>query len=184
MAKINSLKQLIIELDKCQSTDINGFETILENFNLSEDKITQIEKICLWSKEFYTRNLIKRNDKYELIFLCWQPEQISPIHDHSNQSCWLKILQGDCREKLYSYDEKQEKLELIKTSRFRANEQSYIHDNIALHSVENAGFSKMLGLHLYLNPIDTCYVFDPKSGAKKIVQAKYNATFIPPSEDF
>jgi cysteine dioxygenase len=175
MTKINNLKQLISDLDKCENGDIKGFEKILSHLDLSKNKIAEIEKKCVWNANFYTRNLVKRSDKYELIFLCWESGQVSPIHDHTGQSCWVKILQGDCEEKLYLLDDKNNKLKLIKTSRLGAEEQSYIHDDIALHSLGNIGKNKMIGIHLYLNPIDTCFVYDIDGEEKKLIQTKYTS---------
>jgi len=175
MSKITSIKQLIKNLDECENSDVKGFEKILFNLDLSEKQIAEIEKKCLWSSDFYTRNLIKRDDKYELMFLCWNPDQISPIHDHAGQSCWVKILKGDCEEKLYLLDEKNNKLKLIKTAKLGPSEQSYIHDDIALHSLQNVGKDKMIGVHLYLNPIDTCFVYEVNGEERKLIQTKYNS---------
>lgn len=182
MPKINSIEQLIVELDNCPSENLKGFEEILAKLNLPKDKISEIEKKCSWNEDFYTRNLIKRCNKYELIFLCWLPGQISPIHDHANQSCWVKILQGDCEEKLYQLSN-DNKLKLIKTSKVSAGQQAYIHDDIALHSLQNIGDNKMIGIHLYLNPIDTCFVYD-FNGEKKLIQTRYNSAFTSKSAHF
>lgn len=184
MSEIDSIEKLLSELDNCPDNNLKGFEEILSRVNLSKDKISEIERICSWNTDFYTRNLIKKNDKYELIFLCWLPEQISPIHDHGSQNCWMKILQGECEEKLYKIDDENKKLKLIKISKTNSGQQSYINDNIALHSSQNIGNNKMIGVHLYLNPINTCYVYDLNNGDKKLIQTKYNSTFAAPSANF
>src|SRR6266436_1456897 len=45
----------------------------------------------------YTRNLIYRNEIFELVALCWEPQTQSPIHNHSGQLCWLSIQRGVLR---------------------------------------------------------------------------------------
>src|SRR5438132_13498 len=45
----------------------------------------------------YTRNLIYRDEIFELIALCWEPHSQSPIHNHSGQLCWLSIQRGALR---------------------------------------------------------------------------------------
>ena len=40
-----------------------------------------------WSDESYTRNCIVENEKFELILLCWEKGQITPIHDHGGEEC-------------------------------------------------------------------------------------------------
>ena len=45
----------------------------------------------------YTRNLIYRDDLFELLALCWDPRTASPIHNHANQLCWLAVHEGALR---------------------------------------------------------------------------------------
>jgi len=44
----------------------------------------------------YTRNLIYRDEIFELVALCWEPQTQSPIHNHSGQLCWLSIQRACC----------------------------------------------------------------------------------------
>jgi cysteine dioxygenase len=54
----------------------------------------------LWSSERYTRNLIYRDDWFEVIALCWLPGQRTPIHTHNGQLGWVTVVQGElvCRD--------------------------------------------------------------------------------------
>src|SRR5687768_7197153 len=42
----------------------------------------------------YTRNLVYRNDCFELLLLCWDAGSRSPIHGHSGQRCWFMPVAG------------------------------------------------------------------------------------------
>src|SRR5690348_14215987 len=42
-----------------------------------------------YCNEHYTRNLIYKNSLFELIAICWDVGQKSPIHNHCNQECWM-----------------------------------------------------------------------------------------------
>ena len=42
----------------------------------------EFEKYATWNQESYTRNCIARTDTYELILLCWEKKQETPIHEH------------------------------------------------------------------------------------------------------
>src|SRR5260370_17597131 len=44
--------------------------------------------------EKYTRNLILRTPLFELIAICWDVGQVSSIHNHRGQSCWMAIAYG------------------------------------------------------------------------------------------
>lgn len=42
----------------------------------------------------YTRNLVYRDARMEVLVLCWDTGSASPIHDHGGQRCWLRVLTG------------------------------------------------------------------------------------------
>lgn len=52
----------------------------------------------------YTRNLVDRgNGKANLLVLVWTPGRASPIHDHANAHCVMKILKGSLTETIYGW---------------------------------------------------------------------------------
>jgi len=52
----------------------------------------------------YTRNLVDHgNGKSNLLVLVWTPGKASPVHDHANAHCVMKILKGTLRETLYCW---------------------------------------------------------------------------------
>jgi len=52
----------------------------------------------------YTRNLVDRgNGKSNLLILVWTPGKASPIHDHANAHCVMKILKGRLTETIYGW---------------------------------------------------------------------------------
>lgn len=52
----------------------------------------------------YTRNLVDNcNGKSNLLILVWNPGKSSPIHDHANAHCVMKILKGTLQETLYRW---------------------------------------------------------------------------------
>ncbi|CAK4032330.1 related to Cysteine dioxygenase [Lecanosticta acicola] len=56
------------------------------------------------SSRAYTRNLVDRgNGKSNLLILVWTPGKASPIHDHANAHCVMKILKGSLTETIYGW---------------------------------------------------------------------------------
>ena len=52
-------------------------------------------KYAHWDPFKYTRNLVSDgNGKYNLLILCWPMGKASPIHDHANSHCFVKMLDG------------------------------------------------------------------------------------------
>jgi hypothetical protein len=45
----------------------------------------------------YGRNLVYRNEFFELAVLTWLPQHRTPIHDHANQRCWMSVGAGGCK---------------------------------------------------------------------------------------
>src|SRR5438128_9567811 len=42
-------------------------------------------------RQHYTRNLIDKTPLYELIAICWEVGQISSVHNHRDQNCWMSV---------------------------------------------------------------------------------------------
>ncbi|KAM0719890.1 hypothetical protein Q7P37_004025 [Cladosporium fusiforme] len=56
------------------------------------------------SSRAYTRNLVDNcNGKSNLLILVWNPGKGSPVHDHANAHCVMKVLKGTLRETLYGW---------------------------------------------------------------------------------
>ncbi|MFT5823543.1 MAG: cysteine dioxygenase [Crocinitomix sp.] len=121
------------------------------------------EGYCSWSDKSYTRNCIIDTEKFELILLCWGEGQMTPIHDHGGEECWVKIVEGEFREKIYQENEAGE-LTVIKSAVSKTNDISYMIDFMGFHSLENLSNKRSMSLHLYAKPIRSCNLYDAKSG--------------------
>lgn len=53
-----------------------------------------IAAACQFSERAYARNTIARSEHFELLALCWNSRQITPVHDHAGTSCAFKVIQG------------------------------------------------------------------------------------------
>ncbi len=49
---------------------------------------------CVFQRDRYRRNLIRETEHYELVCLCWQSGQRTPIHDHQGSSCAFLVVEG------------------------------------------------------------------------------------------
>ena len=81
-------------------------------------------------------NCIVNTEKFELILLCWEQGQITPIHDHGGEECWVKVINGEFRETIYKVNKLGE-LNVIKTIISQVNEVTYMKDFMGFHSLEN-----------------------------------------------
>jgi cysteine dioxygenase len=55
----------------------------------------------------YARHRVFRNEFAELMVLCWQPGQKTPIHDHNGSFGAVRVLQGIMWETMFGFDEAQ-----------------------------------------------------------------------------
>ena len=110
----------------------------------------------------YTRNLVDEgNGKSNLLIVVWNPAKGSPIHDHADAHCVMKILKGSLKETTY-------KMPMITNTQpsgtttppeitgetiYCTDEVTYISDQIGLHKIANASDTEMaVSLHLYTPP--------------------------------
>jgi cysteine dioxygenase len=123
-------------------------------------------RFALFDPEVYTRNLVARNEHFEMLVLCWSHGQQSPVHNHAGQNCWMAVLDGEMEETLFDLasDGRATKLVPGKVRTFHAGRVAFINDDIALHRVRPAPGSSGISLHLYSKPIDVCNVYDERSG--------------------
>ena len=85
------------------------------------------------------------NSKFEIYIICWKPTQISPIHDHSENGCIMKVLDGSLKETLYDYD-----LFCQNETIINKHYISFIDNHIGLHRIESLDYS--VSLHIYSPP--------------------------------
>ena len=138
----------------------------------------------LWKPDHYTRNLIYRDDFFEILALCWLPGQRTPIHSHNGQMGWLTVVQGElvCRDYRFVRSQvakatapssgclasgsRPVEVELLGSAHFAADGAVAVVDRRqTTHQIENLEKSRhgSVSLHVYSKPIDSCVLFDETS---------------------
>ncbi|KAI1410850.1 cysteine dioxygenase type I [Hypoxylon sp. FL1857] len=132
----------------------------------------------------YTRNLVDEgNGKANLLVLVWTPGKASPIHDHGNAHCLMKILRGDLTETRYDFPDgnKEKPMEVKSETVHKENAVAYMADELGLHRMSNQGSDFAVSLHLYTPPNVAkygCNIFNHETGkmthvAKTCLFSKY-----------
>lgn len=132
----------------------------------------------------YTRNLIARTPLFELLAICWDIGQVSSIHNHRNQRCWMAIAHGKVQVqnfRMVRQDAAAQTCELEPTTRFTidAERPAEVDPEEPIHLVANpATFgSRAVTLHIYSKPFDTCEVYDLKAGRYQDVRLVNTSEF-------
>ena len=153
---VETLRELVTALSEGERATYNS---IVRSMNIP---ISVFEAHCSWSDDCYTRNCVADTENFELILLCWEPEQMTPIHDHGGEECWVTVIQGAFKETIYRLDDHDEPEEL-KSSIYETNEVSYMIDFMGFHSLKNVSGTRSMSLHLYAKPIRNCNMYDEES---------------------
>ena len=129
----------------------------------------------------YTRNLIYRDDTFELIALCWEPHTESPIHNHSGQLCWLSIQRGALRlENFASLDGPGpgRDIRLVPKGGVARAAEGVVdlqQGDDAIHRVSNPFDERAVSLHVYSRPYDTCLAYDPAARTSREIRLHYHS---------
>ena len=146
------------------------------NLNINHIKNLYNNKIDDWKKyinlkENYTRNLVFKNDKFQLIIMTWPGKFESFIHDHNKNECVFNI-----------YKNNQDKLKLETTNQIKINQIGNINDNYGYHSVKNNSDDFAVSIHLYIKSDETkdldqvnIFILDDKMNFnKQTIYLKYD----------
>ena len=74
----------------------------LENAKVSND---ELKPYVAFKAGNYSRHRVFRNDWAEMLILCWQPGQRTPIHDHNGSRGAVLVQKGVVWETTFSFDE-------------------------------------------------------------------------------
>lgn len=125
--------------------------------------IDSLEPYFNWSKKFYTRNLIYKDERFELMAICWEKGQESRIHNHSEQMCWMTVPHGKLRgqnfrvveqidSQWYCKLEETETFDLAECLAAKVELEEPIHQILNLPEFDERAVS----VHIYSKPFDTC----------------------------
>ena len=83
------------------------------------------------------------------LLLVWTPGKGSPIHDHGNAHCVMKILRGSLTETRYSFPEedRKEEMKVISEKNYGQNAVAYMSDDLGVHRMANNGSDFAVSLH-------------------------------------
>ncbi len=128
--------------------------------------VESIGKYFHWSEKFYTRNLIYKDKRFELMAICWNKGQVSKIHNHADQMCWMTVPVGKLRGQNFSVvemDEEKGFCKINETDNFDLSDclaakvelEQPIHQILNLSEHDEPAVS----IHIYSKPFDKCLTY-------------------------
>lgn len=125
--------------------------------------VDSITKYFHWSEHFYTRNLIYKDARFEMIAICWERGQVSRVHNHSEQRCWMTAPVGRLRGQNFAIaeiDETRGHCKLVETDTFDLSDclAAKVELEEPVHQILNLPEfgERAVSLHIYSKPYDHC----------------------------
>lgn len=142
-----------------------------------------LERYLFYEATHYTRNLIYKCDLFELLAVCWEPGQTSPVHNHQGQSCWMAVPIGRLAvqnyELLRANGPGHCELRLADRIVMDPGHPSFVDPEEPIHSVLNLPEhgARATSLHVYSRPYDRCMVYAPERNACWEVPLFYDSEY-------
>jgi cysteine dioxygenase len=166
MTTIQELSERLSAIPEAQFTD----EGVLDYLRRNPVDPESLDPYLYFCQDHYTRNLIQHTPLFDLIAICWDVGQRSPIHNHRDQRCWMAIAYGRVQVqnfRLVCKDPETRYCELEPTDRYiiDAERPAEVDPKEPIHLVANPSTfdSRAVTLHIYSRPFNTCEVYDLKA---------------------
>ena len=124
-----------------------------------------------WDRQHYTRNLIDKTPLYELLAICWEVGQLSSVHNHRDQNCWMAVPIGRLLVENYhvisqDIDKGVSQLKTADTVEMNPAHPCAVDPQEPVHRVLNPREfgERAVSLHVYSRPFDSCVVYSPEQG--------------------
>jgi cysteine dioxygenase len=147
-----------------------------------------MERYLRYEPTHYTRNLVYKCDIFELLAICWDVGQVSRIHNHQGQNCWMSVPVGRLSVQNYevvSQDEARGFCELRPANRLEMTpgHPSFVEPEMPVHAVLNLPEygQRATSLHVYSRPYDHCLVYDLAGKTYRDVPLFYDSEYGEPN---
>ena len=138
------MQKLISNLEHHFTNKLKELIPFLESYKYDNE---EMYKYYNFEKGKYTRNLIYKNDKFDIFLIVWDKGSNAPIHDHAMNGCIYKILEGEIIETLYDNN-----VSFIGSNTLNKNDIGYIDNSIGYHSIINKTQFPAISMHIYSPP--------------------------------
>jgi len=140
---------------------------VVARLRVSPDELVRYQH---WFDDRYTRTRFYQGDRFEILVLCWQEGQESPIHDHAQSICTMVVLEGSAVTTLYKVDGGA----LVEegTSALDVGSITTVYGG-DIHRVGNPRGSgqRLMTIHFYLPPIPEMLVWDEGDPIPRIARS-------------
>ena len=157
-------------------------QPVYDFLSLNPIDTDSIQKYLFWSPSFYTRNLIYKDERFEMMAICWEPGQVSRVHNHCEQRCWMTVPIGRLKGQNFAVDEIDESrgyCKLRETDTFELSEclAAKVELEEPIHQILNLTEynDRAVSVHIYSKPFDHCISYCRDTDTFKDVKLFYTS---------
>ena len=184
LSKQVSIEDFVSELRKFSEPTFRGTEQIFRFLEQTPVAPDTLERYLTWDRQHYTRNLIDKTPLYELIAICWDIGQVSSVHNHRDQNCWMavpigRLLVENYRVTAQELEKGTCQLEATDTVEMNPACPCAVDPLEPVHRVLNPREfnQRAVSLHVYSRPYDSCVVYSPEQGTCGEIKLHYTTEY-------
>jgi cysteine dioxygenase len=178
------IEEFAAELRKFPEPAFRETETIRRFLAATPVVPDTLQPYLTWNSQHYTRNLIDKTPLYELLAICWDIGQVSSVHNHRDQNCWMtapigRLLVENYRVLFEDVEGGKCKLETADTVEMNPSDPCAVDPKQPVHRVCNPRHfnQRAVSLHVYSRPFDTCVVYSPEIGTCGEIKLRFNTRY-------
>ncbi len=128
-------------------------ETLEQRLRSLNIQVEDVAEYARFNEANYRRNLVCSGEWYHVLVLCWRSGQRSPIHNHAESTCGVKVLRGVATETRFEMTPSQ----LVKAVSSHDLDEGLVtaSQDADIHQISNlqAPGSDLITLHIYSPPL-------------------------------
>jgi cysteine dioxygenase len=184
LAKTVSLADFVAELRKFPDAAFDQTKPIWKFLQDTPVASDSLAPYLTWDAQHYTRNLVDKTPLYELVAICWEIGQVSSVHNHRDQNCWMAVPIGRLQVENFrvlhqDVDAGVCKLEPTDTLEMNISQPCAVDPREPVHRVLNPRLfnARAVSLHVYSRPFDTCIVYSAEQGTCGEIKLHYTTAY-------
>jgi len=184
LAKTVSIADFAAELRKFPDAAFDQTEQIWKFLQDTPVASDSLAPYLTWDAQHYTRNLVDKTPLYELVAICWEVGQVSSVHNHRDQNCWMAVPIGRLQVENFrvlhqDVDAGVCKLEATDTLEMTISQPCAVDPREPVHRVLNPRRfnARAVSLHVYSRPFDTCIVYSAEQGTCGEIKLHYTTEY-------
>ena len=188
LSKQVAIDDFVCQLRKFPESAFDRTDKIVEFLTHTPVAPDTLAPYLTWDRQHYTRNLIDKTPLYELLAICWEVGQVSSVHNHRDQNCWMAVPIGRLLvENYHVVSQDLEKgvcrLKTAETVEMNPARPCAVDPLEPVHRVYNPREfqQRAVSLHVYSRPFDSCVVYSPEQGTCGEIKLHYTTEYGKPS---